>query len=223
MIRALESQQLTTGVIAKVLDVDRKTVYNVSHSGEDSPVREPRKVTTRTGYTREAPRRKRPRSNSAEETRRRVLVRQLYEEVHPDPEGGQVWKRDQIATALDINHGTLREDLVAMGFPTRRQQRYRSRSGMPEGDFRWRDVDLEDDGPESETVIPSFAACDTPTANEAIKEVETQLHLILQGRYKLSLKDRNYLINVLNAALERVHRNDQQHSEDPHSGEGLAI
>jgi len=224
VVKELTEEGMSTRAIAEVVGVTPGTVNN-DQTKEVGQYMKPQPKDTVQDRTvplvsidgRTFPQRQRPRSTPAEVERRRPLVLQLWEEKHPGPEGVEVWKRDQIATALDINHGNLREDLVALGLPTRREHNYTIRSGMPEGDLRWRDVDvINTDDSESEVKIPSFAACDTPTAPEAIESVRAELALILQGRYELSLKDRNHLIKVLENALERLQRNEIG-TEDPRS------
>lgn len=140
--------------------------------------------------------------------RRRQLTVQLWHDG---------WSREIVRDVLGISPGSVRQDLVAMGMENNQPRKnVRHTDARPEGDFRWRDEDLPEEE-ESTIEQPSFAACETPEAAEAIEDVRIQLALILGGRYHLSLKDRNRLITVLENALERTRRHGAtpEHTEDP--------
>jgi hypothetical protein len=137
-------------------------------------------------------------------SRRRALAASLWQEG---------WPRGPIAEALGVNEGTTQRDLLAAGCEGKRP--LPKPPGRPEGDFGWRKEDVEGDGEESTIQQASFAACKTPSATEAIEDVRIQLALILGSRYRLSLKDRNHLITVLNNALERLHNGNQETQDSP--------
>jgi len=154
-------------------------------------------------------------ADAAETERRRQHVAQLRE-------AGYSW--DPIREAVGISDGTLSEDLAVLGL---KGGRPRVPGGpkshdKPSGDFHWRNEDLGIPNEESTIEVPSYAACDTPSAAEAIEDVRIQLALILGRRYSLSLKDRNNLINVLSNALERARNGKQEETQNPRRATSVA-
>jgi hypothetical protein len=133
-------------------------------------------------------------SRPEERARRAPITAHLWQEGYA---------REAISKALGISPTVIREDLIAEGTP--RAYRVAVRHEVPEGDFRWRNHDVDNPTADVSIILePSFAACETPSAAEAIQDVRNQLALILGGRYHLSLKDRNQLIKVLEEALQEA-------------------
>lgn len=144
-------------------------------------------------------------SSTAEIGRRRDHVLSLWREGYT---------ARQIAQALGVSPKTIETDMAASGAEGRRPKSSLSQEA-PEVTLHWRNEDLDIPDAKSTTEQESFAACETPTATAAIEDVRVQLSLILGGRYRLSLKDRNNLITVLDNALRRLHNGEEnQVAED---------
>jgi hypothetical protein len=141
--------------------------------------------------------------STAEIGRRRDHVLSLW---------GQGHTARQIAEVLGVSRKTIEVDMAASGADGRRPKSSLSREA-PEVTLYWRNEDLDIPDTKSTTEQQSFAACDTPSATEAIEDVRVQLSLILGGRYRLSLKDRNNLITILEKALGRLHNGANQDAE----------
>lgn len=120
----------------------------------------------------------------------------------------QGYARPIISEALGVSERTIQTDIAVKGLDG--GLRPFTRTSRPDSPVAWRDEDLGIADEESTIQQPSFAACKTPSASEAIEDVRTQLSLILGGRYRLSVKDRNNLITVLTNALERLHNGKEE-------------
>lgn len=141
-------------------------------------------------------------SSPAEIERRREHVFSLWQEGHT---------ARTIAEALGVSKKTVETDMAAKGAEGRRPRHGPEWEGAV---LPWRNEDLDISNEESTTEQPSFAACETPSATEAIEDVRVQLSLLLGGRYHLSLKDRNSLITILDNALRRLQNGENQVAKD---------
>lgn len=139
-------------------------------------------------------------ASPAEIERRRNHAASLWQEGHT---------AEAIAPILGVSRRTIQVDLAAKGAEGRRPPANKPIE-IPDNDYHWRNQDLGIADDESTIEQSSFASCETPSATEAIEDVRVQLSLILGSRYRLSLKDRNNLITVLNNALERLHNGNQE-------------
>lgn len=149
------------------------------------------------------------RPDRTELTRRRDHVKNLW---------NQGYSEYKIADALGVGRGSIVTDVTSLGLRTQgRRPAHQKKRESPEGEFPWLNSELGITDEESTIEQPSFAACETPSATEAIEDVRIQLALITGGRYHLSIRDRNSLITVLTNALERLHNGNQetQETQDP--------
>lgn len=161
-------------------------------------------VSSRNGGTPQPVRQMSRHSRPAEVERRAPIAARLW---------GEGYSREAIAAALDVGTTTVTKDLASVGVLGGPRRGRAMKQDIPEGDYRWRDEDMDDDGSASSTEQLSFASCETPDVAEVIEDVRNQLALILGGRYRLGLKDRNHLIQVLENALERTRNGQDQNTQ----------
>jgi hypothetical protein len=136
------------------------------------------------------------RPTSVEIDRRRPLTAKLWNEGY---------SRNAIGDALGISHGTVKEDLLAMGIEG--GIRPLVTPEPPEGSYPWRNTETNAPPPPESARSksnPSPAACFVTPAEDVIARVEADLHDLTGNQYELSLRARNRLLRVLQRSIESL-------------------